>query len=116
MIPHILLIALLLAACRSARESDDGAPSPTRGPATLQVENRRFSDMTVYVLEGAQRQRLGVARGLATTSFTIPDRLVRGGQAPLRFFCDPIGGEGLPVSEEILVEPGDEVQLIIPSG
>jgi hypothetical protein len=34
---------------------------------------------------------------------------------PLRFFCDPIGEEGLPVSEEILVEPGDEVQLIIPS-
>ena len=111
----ILAMSLLLAACHSARESDDGAPSPARGSATLQVENRRFSDMTVYVLEGAQRQRLGVARGLATTSFTIPDRLVRGGVAPLRFFCDPIGGEGLPVSEEILVEPGDEVELIIPS-
>jgi hypothetical protein len=115
MMSRILLIALLLAACHSARESDNGAPSPTRDSATLQVENRRFSDMTVYVLEGAQRQRLGVAGGLATTSFTIPERLVRGGVTPLRFFCDPIGEEGLPVSEEILVEPGDEVELIIPS-
>jgi hypothetical protein len=111
----ILTMSLLLAACHSARESDDGAPSPTRGSATLQVENRGFPDMTVYVLDGAQRQRLGVAPGLATTPFTIPDRLVRGGSATLRFYCDPIGGRGLPVSQEILVEPGDMVELLIPS-
>jgi hypothetical protein len=40
---------------------------------------------------------------------------VRGGSASLRFFCDPIGAEGLPISEEIVVEPGDVVELIIPS-
>ena len=69
----------------------------------------------VFVLDGTQRQRLGVAAGHATTSLTIPDRLIRGGSASLRFFCDPIGGGGLPVSEEIVVEPGDTVELIIPS-
>jgi hypothetical protein len=110
----VLALSLLLAACRSTRESDDGAPSPARGSATLQVENQGFPDMTVYVLDGAQRQRLGVARGHATTPFTIPDRLLRGRSATLRFYCDPIGGRGLPVSEEIVVEPGDEVGLIIP--
>jgi hypothetical protein len=79
------------------------------------VDNRGFLDMTVYVLDGAQRQRLGIARGLARTPFTIPDRLVRGGAGSLRFYCDPIGGRGLPVSEEIVVAPGDVVELIIPS-
>jgi hypothetical protein len=110
-----LVLVLLLAACQSTRESGGAEPAPKRGTAMLQVENRRFEDMTVYVLDGAQRQRLGIARGHASTELTIPDRLVRGGVGSLRFYCDPIGGRGLPVSEEILVEPGDVVELIIPS-
>lgn len=110
-----LLPLLLLLACSTAG-SDTDAPAPDRGPATLQVDNRNFLDMTVYVVDGVQRQRLGVARGNSTTSLTIPERLIRGGAAPLRFLCDPIGGQGLPVSEEILVEPGDIVELVIPAG
>jgi hypothetical protein len=109
------LALLLLAAC-SARGADDDSPSPRSGAATLEVDNRNFLDMAVYVVNGAHRQRLGTARGNTTTSLVIPDRLIRGGASPLRFLCDPIGGEGLPVSEEIMVEPGDVVELIIPSG
>jgi hypothetical protein len=104
---------LLLLACAAGGAEED-TPAPARGPATLQVENHNFLDMTVYVVNGA-RQRLGVARGNATTSLTIPERLVRGGASPLRFLCDPIGGQGLPVTEEIVVEPGDTVGLTIPS-
>ena len=111
--PRFLALVLLLVAC-SKRGSDEADPSPARGSATVQVDNRGFPDMTIYVLDGAQRQRLGIARGHATTPFTIPDRLVRGGSASLRFLCDPIGGRGLPVSQEISVEPGDVVELIIP--
>jgi hypothetical protein len=55
-----------------------------------------------------------VARGNATTALSLPERLIRGGASPLRFLCDPIGGEGLPVTEEIVVEPGDTVELMIP--
>jgi hypothetical protein len=110
---RILPVLLVLAAC-SARDPDGGTPSPTRGPATLEVENQGFYDMTVYVVDGVQRQRLGMARGNSVTMLTIPDRLVRGGAAPLRFLCDPVGGQGLPVSEEIVVQPGDVVELVIP--
>jgi hypothetical protein len=110
----VALLCLLAAGCRSSGESDT-EPTPVRGPATVEVDNRGFLDMTVYVLEGAQRQRLGIAPGHARTRLTIPDRMVRGGSASLRFLCDPIGGRGTPVSEEIVVEPGDVVELIIPS-
>jgi hypothetical protein len=110
---RILPVLLVLAAC-SARDPDGGTPSPARGPATLEVENQGFYDMTVYVVDGVQRQRLGMARGNSVTMLTIPDRLVRGGAAPLRFLCDPVGGQGLPVSEEIVVQPGDVVELVIP--
>jgi hypothetical protein len=113
---RLLLLLLVVGACRSARDGNGEAPGPARGPAMLEVENQNFLDMTVYVLEGGARQRLGVARGNSTTSLTIPERLIRGGASPLRFLADPIGEEGLPVSEEMVVEPGDTVKLVIPPG
>lgn len=115
MSPLRVLPLLLLLAC-AGRGSGDDAPGPDSGPATLEVDNRNFLDMTVYVVDGGVRQRLGVARGNATTSLTIPERLIRGGASPIRFLCDPIGGQGLPVTEEIMVQPGDTVELMIPPG
>ena len=110
-----LLPLLLLLACARGGAGEE-APTPDGGPATLEVQNRQFLDMTVYVVNGGLRQRLGVARGNSTTSLPIPERLIRGGASQLRFLCDPIGGQGLPVSEEIMVEPGDIVELVIPPG
>lgn len=108
----LLFTLALIAACHPARQADDAAPPPDRGPATVEVENRGFPDMAVYVLDGAVRERLGLASGHSTTSFTIPARLVRGGST-LKFICDPIGDRALPVTEEILVQPGDVVSLVI---
>jgi hypothetical protein len=110
----LVLLLLVIGACRSAREGSDDEPGPERGPASLEIENQNFLDMTVYVVEGGARQRLGVARGNSTTTLTIPEQLIRGGASPLRFLADPIGQEGLPVTEEIVVEPGDAVKLVIP--
>lgn len=112
--PLYLTLSLLLLAC--AGGSPEEAPAPDRSPATVEVENRNFLDMTVYVVDGGVRQRLGVAQGNSVTALAIPERLLRGRAAPLRFFCDPIGGEGLPVTEEIMVGPGDTVRLLIPPG
>jgi hypothetical protein len=79
----------------------------------LQVENRSFSDMVIYAISGAQRIRLGLATGNSTQGFTIPASVLRGG-GPLRFLADPIGGSRTPVSEEMVVHPGDIVTLTIP--
>jgi len=79
----------------------------------LQVENRGFADMVVYAVSGSQRVRLGIATGNSTKSFTIPRALIRG-SAPLRFLADPIGGSRSPISEDMVVQPGDVVSLTIP--
>jgi hypothetical protein len=79
----------------------------------LQVENRGFSDMVIYAISGSQRIRLGLATGNSTRAFTIPPAVLRGG-GPLRFLADPIGGSRTPVSEEMVVHPGDIVTLTVP--
>lgn len=110
--PVLLLFAVLLVgtSCRRGSTNDSGEMAE---PTTLRVDNRAFNDMTIYVLRSSQRIRLGVASGNSTTRFQIPSYVIFGA-TPLRFLADPIGASGTPVSEEITVQPGDEVVLIIP--
>jgi hypothetical protein len=114
---RVALVALLTLAAAPACRSNPGA-NDTEAPApapktTLQVENRSFNDMTVYVLRGSQRIRLGTATGNGTTRFTIPPHLIFGATS-LQFLADPIGGSQRPVSESIVVSAGDEISLQIP--
>jgi hypothetical protein len=69
--------------------------------------------MTIYLLAGSQRIRLGQAGGNSTTTLRIPSQYVFGATS-LRFLADPIGSNRTPVSESITVTPGDEIGLVIP--
>jgi hypothetical protein len=104
------ILALTLSACNAMAR---GSGSAQNAPAAIRVENQGFSDMTVYALRSAQRVRLGLAPGHASTVFTVPSVLMTG-VTPLRFIADPIGGARPSVSEEITVAPGDSVTLTIP--
>ena len=106
-----LTLATLAAGC-SRNKSSDEPVEPT--PVTrLRVQNQAFLDMTIYIYRGPQRLRLGTANGNSTTRFTIPPTLIFGATA-LRFQADPIGSNRASISEEITVQPGDEVTLLIP--
>jgi hypothetical protein len=82
-------------------------------PAAIRVENEGFTDMNVYALRSAQRVRLGLAPGHASTRLTVPMALMNG-PTQLRFIADPVAGSRPSVSEEITVAPGDSVVLTIP--
>lgn len=114
---HLLLAsALLLAAapgCASKRTDDTGKPTAERARTTVRVENRSFLDHNVFVLRGGQRIRLGTVTGNSSQTFTIPANLIFG-ISSLQFLVDPIGGNRQPISNEIRVSEGDEVQLVIP--
>jgi hypothetical protein len=105
-----VLALLVVSACGGRRAGSGPAPASS---AMVQVENRGFADMVIYAVSGAQRVRLGLATGNSTKSFTIPTTLIRGA-GPLRFLADPIGGQRTPISEDIVVQPGDIVTLTIP--
>jgi hypothetical protein len=104
--------ALALSAACSGNTKEDEAAEPVP-PTYVKVENRAYLDMTIYVYRSSQRIRLGVANGNNTTKMLIPPNLMFG-STPLRFQADPIGANRQPISQEISVSPGDEVQLIIP--
>jgi hypothetical protein len=118
---HVALLAplaLLLAAapaCVSRGRTNDTPAGEGRPQRTvLRVENLGFSDMTIYVVRsGSERIRLGMAGGNRTTVLEIPTYLVQF-PTPLRFIADPIGSSRTPVSDEITVNPGEEVVLTIP--
>lgn len=100
----------LVLACASSRTA---RPALEREPTTVVVDNQALADMTIYVLRGSQRVRLGLANGLSRTRFTIPRGIVFGSTS-LRFLADPVGSRAAPVSEEITLNEGEEVELRIP--
>jgi hypothetical protein len=108
----LAIAALSLGAACSRNSKEDEAAEPVQ-PTHLKVENRAFLDMTIYVYRATQRTRLGVATGNTTARFVIPNNLLFG-VTPLRFQADPIGRDRQSVSQEISVQAGDEVTLIIP--
>ena len=106
-----LALALLTApACARLRSSAPPGPEPK---TTVRVDNQSFLDMNVYVWRSSQRLRLGFVNGHSAQTFELPRGLLFGA-TPLRFQADPVGGSRTPISEEIVVSPGDEVVLQIP--
>jgi hypothetical protein len=86
----------------------------SREPRTvLEVDNRDFADMAIYVVNSGQRIRIGTVTGNTKAELTIPNTLL-GGTRRLQFVADPIGGNRAAVSSEIYVAAGDRVVLIVP--
>jgi hypothetical protein len=97
-------------ACARSSHMPEEAPQRT----VLKVENQGFPDMNVFVLpETSNRVRLGTVTGTSNAYFTLPAFLIRGTRE-LRFQALPIATQRGPVSQSIMVTPGDTVVLIIP--
>jgi len=105
-----LLLAADAVACAPAatipRSADLGA--------SVEVDNQAFLDVNVYVVRSGQRIRLGTVTGHSTRTFAVPRTLVGTG-ATVRFLADFIGSDRAPISEEMVIWPGDRVEMIIPS-
>ena len=110
---RILLIAAVCATVPACASSGTNASASEREVTTVVVDNQALLDMTIYVLRGAQRIRLGVAPGLNKTRLTIPSGIVSGATS-IRFLADPIGSNRTPISEEVTIGEGDEIGLRIP--
>lgn len=106
-----LLITIFLAACGGNRDGDAPAPEQT----TLRVENRAWTQMTVYAISSGQRIRLGTVDATSTSVLRIPSGIVGLGRS-LTFLADPLGSSRTSTSFEIFVRAGEQITLTIPPG
>ena len=102
------ILFVLGAACSSGRS----ARPRTEPVTTLEVDNQGFTDMTVYLVNGGQKIRLGRATGKARSAMQVP-RGVLTFPRELQFQADPVGSRAGSVTNRIWVTPGDRVVLIL---
>ena len=113
-------VVAALAAGACARNVPVGGEQPAnadeqvRATTTVRVDNRSFDNIVVYVLsQSGMRRRLGEVSGTSTRVFEIPRNMIFGA-TPLRFQVDPIGSSRTPISQDIVVSEGDQIQLLVP--
>ena len=114
----------LVAGCatgqKTVEEASQGAVDLTSGQrgrdrTTVVVDNQNPNEMTIYAYQGSQRFRLGRVRANSTTELRISSSII-GGVVQLQFYAEPMvnRGQRAYVSEVIPVQPGDQVDFLIP--
>lgn len=107
-----LSLLAVIGACQKPRSS---IIVPEQPKTVLRVTNGEFLDAVIYVVNRGQRVRLGVANANRTTRFEIPKHLLFGATA-LSFLVDPIGGNSRPSTGDMVIDPGDELELHLNGG
>jgi hypothetical protein len=106
----LTLLVVASVACHSSRPDMNIPPLQTH----LVVNNGDYTDYNIYLITtGGQPWRLGFATGLRSTTFVIPTQFLPTSSNHLRFRAEPIARDHTAVGEEIVVAPGDEVDLRI---
>ena len=106
----VLLLGFSLAACRSSEEQT----APPVPDLTVHVQNNSVLDVVIYAIRETVRERLGTVTTARTSTFTIPGYLLTG-TSTLRFVADPIGSRNEYLIGDVVVFPGDEIHLLVPS-
>ena len=92
----------LSAACGASRAPVTSAEVSPSNEISVQIDNRNYSDMEIYVVRSGQRWLLGQAGGLTRTTLTIRNTV--GGDGRVRLVAEPIGGAA-PISTPTLIVP-----------
>lgn len=107
----VVLGTLVLVGCAGKRQT---AVAPALERIAVQVTNHHFLDVVVYAVCEGQRTRIGVAGGSGYTLMDVPRRLLGPGQE-MRLVGDAIGSEERAVTETIVVQPGQFIELQLES-
>lgn len=79
-------------------------------PSMLEVRNGSNYDVTVFLLQGGRRERLGLVTSGATASYELAD--VHVGKE-VRFHADPVGYNRTQTSAPVVLRPGLRVVLAL---
>lgn len=106
----VLVVATSLASGPGCASSEPRRQRPT-GPVLVEITNHNVLDMNVYVVSGSQTIRLGTVTTNRTETFELPTSLSPA--RSLRLLVDPIGARSGFLTDEVVANPGDVVQLTV---
>lgn len=112
---HFAILAL--AACASGPPAGGDEPTLDNADAeelvetTIVVENRHWSDVTVYLYRRSSRARLGTVTSNSTQTFRVPIGMGGGKAVDLSLLADAIGSEEEFRTDPLVVLQGQEVLL-----
>lgn len=112
MIPRTIALAalvciLVLPSCALWKSSAEEEESTAE--TVLTVENRHWSNVTVYVMRGSARVRMGTVTSMNTHRFVVPAVIVNN-VVDIRLIADPVGAEPY-TSEPVTIGPGDHLEF-----
>lgn len=99
-----------LAACAGAAENVGPAAGPAPEQIVVRVANNGWQDVTVYVVDGTMRRRLGTVSGMSSGSFRMRST-AHSSSRPLQLLADPVGGRTPFVSQPWRASPGQGVDM-----
>lgn len=115
-------LAVVAGACGGSRAPDtEPAPKPyadadsgatDRSAIPVEVDNRNYSDMDIYLVNGGVRVLVGSAPALTRTTLSLPPGTSRVGWR-VRLLADPIGSSAIIRTPELIVPPGQRVYWTI---
>lgn len=96
------------------KQSTDKADSSYSSTVKVEIDNRNYSDMSIYLIDNGLRVRVGSAPGLSKTTLSLPAGSRRANWR-VRLLADPIGGSAAIRTPTLLVAPGQNVYWTIGS-
>lgn len=103
----VATLAALAAACRGAPSNAVRPQSAPVEAVTVRVENRYRADVTVLVLRGSVRTRLGTIVTAGSAMFRLPATYV-GDASGFYLIADPVGGTAVR-SDRVIVHGGERI-------
>jgi hypothetical protein len=107
--PLLAVAACILALGPTAARAQDTQADDS---VTVTVANRNWLDMHIYLSQAnSTLSPLAVVGANQTEELSVPRHFFNG--TDVRLVADPIGGNGIYVSDVIIASPGDELYLTL---
>jgi hypothetical protein len=85
-----------------------------RAGFALVLHNRNYLDVNIFVQHDGQASRVGTVTGSSSTAMDVPSWMVgKGGLVQL--IAEPIGDNSRYVTDNLLIQPGQMVELNVES-
>jgi hypothetical protein len=106
-------VVMMVGACAPAAERARSAVA-FRGGTVLAVQNDNWSDVTIYLMRGSARTRIGSVPAMGKAEFRLPAAYVVG-VSDVTLQAAPVGSNDSYISPSIMIFPGAQLALTVGS-